>query len=191
MVKKRTIRKRINKRKVKNTKSNNTKSNNSNNNNNNHQTSMSRLEYEQSMMDPRFRAAMMGFNHPIVNNNENERMRNIETKNNQLIKQLTVENDINQAKQRELQLKNEIAQQKFDNQSKLTQLQIDLNNERYNREIDALKVKNEQMTKQQEYNNQIQNLNNIVETHKRTIQEEQTRHKQQEELLKTEHENKL
>ena len=33
-------------------------------------TQMSKLEYEQAMMDPRFRAAMQGFNNPANNINQ-------------------------------------------------------------------------------------------------------------------------
>ena len=52
---------------------------------------MSRLEYEQSMMDPRFRAAMMGFNNPVPSNlmsqmsNSN---RELETRNNELARKI-------------------------------------------------------------------------------------------------------
>ena len=53
---------------------------------------MSRLEYEQSMMDPRFRAAMMGFNHPIPQ--ANNMLREVETKNNELTRQMSLEDEL-------------------------------------------------------------------------------------------------
>ena len=85
MVKKRVAKKRIAKRKVakkiKQTES--TKPDVS---------KMTRLEYEQSMMDPRFRAAMIGFNHPMPQ--ANNALREVETKNNELTRQMTLEQEL-------------------------------------------------------------------------------------------------
>ena len=53
---------------------------------------MTRLEYEQSMMDPRFRAAMIGFNHPMPQ--ANNALREVETKNNELTRQMTLEQEL-------------------------------------------------------------------------------------------------
>ena len=73
---------------------------------------MSRLEYEQSMMDPRFRAAMMGFNNPVGNaqlQQVNNSLREQETKNNELTRQITAQQEMANMKEHNLRLKTELA----------------------------------------------------------------------------------
>ena len=58
--------KRINKKKIikHNLKKKIVKNHNNKTEKSSNETPMSKLEYQQNMMDPRFRAAMMGFNNP-------------------------------------------------------------------------------------------------------------------------------
>ena len=96
---KRLIKKKIAKHKIQ--KKNIKKTNNNNSNSNEKQKEnvpMSRLEYEQSMMDPRFKAAMMGFNNPngYFMPQMQHQIRNLETKNNELTREATYKNDIEQ-----------------------------------------------------------------------------------------------
>ena len=74
---------------------------------------MSRLEYEQSMMDPRFRAAMMGFNNPIPGMNQmNNQLREQETKNNTLTRQINQQIEYENMKRRYIQLQSEEKEKK-------------------------------------------------------------------------------
>ena len=90
MVKKRTVKKRLQRRlgahseKGKNDKKPDV-------------SKMSRMEYEQSMMDPRFRAAMMGFN-AQAGGNQLLQIRELETKQNELTRQAAFQEQIDNMK---------------------------------------------------------------------------------------------
>ena len=73
---------------------------------------MSKLEYEQSMMDPRFRAAMTGFNQPFPMNQQlNQRMEDLNKRigdNNQLTNQISLMNEKANLDKKNAELKAEL-----------------------------------------------------------------------------------
>ena len=112
MAKKRVIKKRVQKRKV--VVKSSTK------------PSMSKLEYEQSMMDPRFRAAMTGFNQPIpVNQQMNHMIDDINKRigdNNKLVNQINQINEVNNLKAEKKRL-----QEQLDDQQRRRQYEDTIN----------------------------------------------------------------
>lgn len=122
MVKKHIVKKRIQKRKQvkKDVKKDNKKDEKKD------VSKMNRLEYEMSMMDPRFRAAMMGFNNPAGNaqlQQVNQALHEKEQKNNEARQLLETQQKLADAKQEQLRLKDQAKQEKFENQMKLQALQ--------------------------------------------------------------------
>ena len=112
-------------------------------------SNMSRLEYQQAMMDPRFRAAMMGFNNPMpgLNQQMNRELHEKENKNNELTKQITLQADMANLKQKNLELKNQLANDKLTYKDEITKKQAELENMKKQNEIESLQ-------KQQEYMNE-------------------------------------
>ena len=87
---------------------------------------MSKLEYEQSMMDPRFRAAMMGFNNPVGNNQlqqVNQALHEKETKNNEMTMLMEAQQKLANVKKEKLKLKEQAKQEKLLNQEKIHELE--------------------------------------------------------------------
>ena len=115
---------------------------------------MSRMEYEQSMLDPRFRAAMLGFNNPVGNaqlQKINQALHEKEEKNNELTQLMEAKQKLADTEQEQLRLKEQAKQEKIENQLK------------------------------------IQALQDKVADKDRLFKEAQERHKQEQELMKAEH----
>ena len=131
---------------------------------------MSRLEYEQSLMDPRFRAAMQGFNNPANNINQlaNHQMHEQETRNNELTRQLSFQNDLAQAKQTNLRLQNELSTTKLQHQNENALQQLALANQKHTYEMETIRNKHE-------FTQKISKLNTDLANQKKTYEEEQQR----------------
>ena len=185
MVKKRVIKKRVQKRKV--VKKNDNKKDVPDT------TKMSRLEYEQSMMDPRFRAAMMGFNNPPLGLAQQNHLREVETKNNELANKITILQELDEQKKRNLKLKSDLLAQKEKSDYEINQLkqqhQMQHMQHEYIRQQEMTAYQMETLRHNNEFNMlkeakaaEIQKQKNINEIQKR---------KYQEEMQKIEAENKL
>ena len=182
MGKKRTVRKRINKKKqnvvlskakVKKEEKKDV-------------SKMTKLEYEQSMMDPRFRAAMMGFNNPTNNSQQymNHALHEKEVKNNQLTQLINKEEELKKAKEEEIRLKDELAKTKAENKDKLRELESKTNTENLLREIDMIQ-------KQAKYDQEMTALKTQMAAQKRDYENEQMRYKQAEELKQIQHDKMI
>ena len=150
---------------------------------------MSRLEYEQSMMDPRFRAAMMGFNNPMpgMNQQMNNTLREQENKNNELTRQISLQTDLANAKQKKLELQNELNTIKLQNKDEMSKLQAELENQKKAREIESLKAEHAKKLKEQEHNTEIENLKAANRSLNQNLSNEHARRKQNEEKMKLEY----
>ena len=104
---------------------------------------MSRLEYEQSMMDPRFRAAMMGFNNPASGLAAQSTLREVETKNNELTRQITMQAEIDKQKKEKIRLKNELTTVREQSANEISQLKSQNELERMKHEKELLAQKTE------------------------------------------------
>lgn len=140
---------------------------------------MSKLEYEQSLMDPRFRAAMMGFNNPALNMNHqlNKELHERETKNNQLSREIIYQTEMANAKKLNQTLKDELNQNKQQHQSELNKLRVES-------EIKIKEFEKQALEQKHEYDLKVQQLNNDVNEQKRKNQDQQDRYRQSEENLK-------
>ena len=144
---------------------------------------MSRLEYEQSMMDPRFRAAMMGFNNPMggLAQQTNQKLHEQETKNNELTRQITLQQDFANQKEKYIKLKAEKKEQKAQQDAEINKLKNDIQNQEMKRNLDRERAQyerdKESLQHQKEYDelknnsqNEIKALKKIVEDQKREFQ---------------------
>ena len=144
---------------------------------------MSKLEYEQALMDPRFRAAMIGFNNPGFNNayQLNKSLHDKESKNNILTREISLQNDLLNQKQREIKLKDELYETKLKNKEEISKLQYDNAAKLKQSEINSLKQKFK-------YDTDISTLNSEIADQRRINQEQQKRYEQQEEYSNAKHE---
>ena len=143
---------------------------------------MSKLEYEQALTDPRFRAAMQGFNNPANNINQiaNQQLHEQETRNNELTRQISFQNDMAQAKQANLRLKDELSTAKLQHSQELSAKQLELSNQQHKHEMEILSEK-------WKHNGEILKLNAELAAERQKHQDAQTRWKQKEEKFKAEH----
>ena len=183
MVKKRVAKKRIAKRKVakkiKQTES--TKPDVS---------KMTRLEYEQSMMDPRFRAAMIGFNHPMPQ--ANNALREVETKNNELTRQMTLEQELFNQKEKYIKLKARKNEQAQQHAEEIANLKLEEQNRELERCVEREQEKNirekELMNHQSAYNQMMFQMNNQLSAQKQITEQQKRRHQEEMEKSKVQHE---
>ena len=149
-------------------------------------TPMTRLEYEQSMMDPRFRAAMYGFNNPVGSQilQANYARQEQENKNNELTRQMTYQNDINNLKKREIELKQEVKNAKQEAKNELDKA-------RHEASIKQLEYDHNLAMEKKFHDRDITELTNQNKQLKREIEEEQKRHNQEQELLEKTHQQHL
>ena len=147
---------------------------------------MSKLEYEQSMMDPRFRAAMMGFNNPASNYNQqiSNALHEHENKNNELTRQISVQNEIANYQKANHKLKEQLAQEKMQHQTDITISKLEMGIKRNEFEKQNLQQKFQ-------YDTQIQQLNAQIADQNRIIQEQQQRHNQEQQQLQANHDLKM
>ena len=145
---------------------------------------MSKLEYEQAMMDPRFRAAMTGFNQPLPMNQQlNQRMEDLNKRigdNNQLTNQISLMSEKANLDKKNAELKAELKntrQRIIDDNAKL---RAEMESERMKREMELMK---QQQIRDQEY----KELKNKVEEQKRIIQDQQLKFKHKQEKHDKEH----
>ena len=83
---KKASKKRLLRRKI---KKQNTKQDGKQQSNANPASGMSRLEYQQALMDPRFRAAMVGFNGSIgMGSQQSAQLRELEQKSNEIMRNI-------------------------------------------------------------------------------------------------------
>ena len=151
-------------------------------NNNNNDTSknaakpMTKLEYEQALTDPRFRAAMQGFNNPMSNAQQymNHSLHEQEVKNNELTREIAFQNDLANAKQANMKLKDELSTAKLQHKEEITAKQLELENQRYKYEMDT-------MQKKHDYDEQISKLNTALANEKQQYADAQARWKQKQE----------
>ena len=187
MVKKHIVRKRVNIRKF--IKKNSSGSHASTTSSTTHKgpVAMSRLEYEQSMMDPRFRAVMMGFNNSGGNaqaQQVTQALHDKENRNNELMQQIAKQNELNEAKKKELELKRELDMTKLNNKSKLDAIKAE-------NEIKRLQHEREADSDRKAYEEQISALKNELHISKQKHEKKQAELKQNQELAKTQHELKI
>ena len=151
-----------------------------------HPQAMSRLEYEQSMMDPRFRAAMQGFNNPANNINQvaNQQLHEQETRNNELTRQLSYQHDLATAKQANMKLKNELSTAKIQHQQELSAKNLELEHQRH-------KLEKEAMVNKWKQDAEISELKNTLEQERQKHADEQTRWQQEKDKKKVEHDLKI
>lgn len=154
---------------------------------------MSRLEYEQSMMDPRFRAAMIGFNNNPANpiHQVNNQLREQETKNNMLTRQITLQAQLSEDKKRESQLKNELSNAKQQHKDEMTKLQYEMKIQKLQDQNESEKIKFTNELEKQKQEMEMTNLRNMNEKLKRAMEAEQAKRKQDEEKLNLDHEFKM
>ena len=149
-------------------------------------SNMTKLEYEQNLMDPRFRAAMMGFNNPQGNAQQymNHALHEQETKNNELTRQISYQNDLANAKQAYAQLKNEVSTMKIKHAQELPANNLEMERQRKKLEKESMmsKWKNEE---------EIRNLRNETAAERQKYKDAQTRWKQKEEKMKEEHNKEM
>ena len=149
-------------------------------------TNMSRLQYEQSMMDPRFRAAMMGFNNPQGNAQQymNHALHEQETKNNELTRQVAFQNDLANAKQAYAQLKDEVSTMKIKHAQELSLKNTEM-------ELQRKKLEKEAMTSKWKNEEEIKNLRDETAAERQKYKDAQTRWKQKEDKMKEEHNKEM
>ena len=145
-------------------------------------TQMSRLEYEQSMMDPRFRAAMIGFNSPMGNAQQymNHSLHEQEVKNNELTRQVAFQNDLANAKQANMKLKDELSTAKLQYQQEIQAKQLELANQHFQHEMETMHNKHV-------YDEKISQLNSAIANEKQQYADAQQRWKQKEDKHKAKH----
>ena len=143
---------------------------------------MTKLEYEQALTDPRFRAAMQGFNNPANNINQlaNHQLHEQETRNNELTRQISFQNDLANAKQQAMRLKSELADTKLQHQQELQTKQLEIANQQHQHELQTMKNK-------YEYDAKISQLNSALNNEKQQYADAQQRWKQKEEKHKAKH----
>ena len=147
---------------------------------------MSRLEYEQAMMDPRFRAAMMGFNNPANNSSQymNHALHEQETKNNELTRQISYQNDLANLKQDNARLKNELSTAKIKHAQEVSATNLEMEHQRH-------KLEKEMMTSKWKHEEEIRNLRDETAAERQKYNDAQTRWKQKEEKMKAEHDKEM
>ena len=148
---------------------------------------MSRLEYEQSLLDPRFRAAMIGVHSnglPQANNT----LRDLETKNNELTKQMTSEQEIFNQREKYIKLKAQLKADEIQHKSETDRLNnelktqqliknIELQDVEHKRKIEELQHEKELQSYKQGKENEILKYKNEIETQKRRHQDEMEKSK--------------
>lgn len=148
---------------------------------------MTRLEYEQNLMDPRFRAAMMGFNNPVNSGQMaqvNHALHEKENKNNELTQLLTKQQELTKAKEQEIQLKDELTKTKLNDANRIKELELKAKTEQ-------LQHEKEIQAREHEHEKQITELKNDIAQTKRDYEEEQRRFKQEQELKQTQHDKEM
>ena len=148
MPKKHIVRKRIDKKKKASTSKSSTSTSSSK------PQAMTRLEYEQSMMDPRFRAAMMGFNNPVpsslmsqMSNSNREQ----ETRNNELARKMIEQ-------QEQARLKMEYEKMKQEQQKELDKTRKELEETKRKYKDEQQIYKHNETLKQLEHDAQMANI---------------------------------
>ena len=103
-------------------------------------THMTKLEYEQSMMDPRFRAAMAGFNQaPPFNQQLNQRMDDMNKRigdNNTLTNQITLMNEKANIDKKNAQLKAELKAAKENATTEKARIEAEMKSKQLQRELE-------------------------------------------------------
>ena len=165
---------------------------------------MSRLEYEQSMMDPRFRAAMAGFGvgqTPGMNQQINQRIDDLDKRlgdNNALTNQIALKEEIFNVQKKNTELKEELKRKmqeqanekaKFEAEMKQQQLQRDLESQAKEHEYQKQIREKEMAFNELKYNTEIESndMKHKLDEQKRRYQEQQTRFDNEQEKLDKEH----
>ena len=158
---------------------------------------MSRLEYEQSMMDPRFRAAMMGFNNPMggLAQQTNQKLHEQETKNNELTRQITLQQDFANQKEKYIKLKAEKKEQKAQQDAEINKLKNDIQNQELQRNLDRERAQyerdKESLQHQKEYDELKNNSQNEIEALKKKVEDQKREFQHQKETDDLKNELKL
>ena len=150
-------------------------------------SNMSRLEYEQAMMDPRFRAAMMGFNNPGGNAQiaqMNNSLREQENKNNELTRQITIQQELSNMKQENIKLKGDLNETKRRNDEEVNKMKWQMENQKLQNTLNGFNMKIEHQKEVVGLQAQIDARRQEIEIEKVKHEEEQKRWKQKQELLK-------
>ena len=149
MPKKHIVRKRIDKKKkALSSKSSTSASSSKSSTSSSKPQTMSRLEYEQSMMDPRFRAAMMGFNNPVPSNLMSNSIRELETRNNELARKM-----IEQQEKDKLKKENEALKEQY--QKQLDESKKALEEQKRKSQEERERYKHNETKKQLEYDTKM------------------------------------
>ena len=165
---------------------------------------MSRLEYEQSMMDPRFRAAMAGFGvgqTPGMNQQINQRIDDLNKRlgdNNALTNQIALKEEIFNVQKKNTELKEELKRKmqeqandkaRFEAEMKQQQLQRDLESQAKEHEYQKQIREKEMAFNELKYNTAIESndMKRKLDEQKRRYQEQQTRFDNEQEKLDKEH----
>ena len=165
---------------------------------------MSRLEYEQSMMDPRFRAAMAGFGvgqTPGMNQQINQRIDDLNKRlgdNNALTNQIALKEEIFNVQKKNTELKEELKRKmqeqandkaRFEAEMKQQQLQRDLESQAKEHEYQKQIREKEMAFDELKYNTAIESndMKQKLDEQKRKYQEQQTRFNNEQEKLDQEH----
>ena len=165
---------------------------------------MSRLEYEQSMMDPRFRAAMAGFGvgqTPGMNQQINQRIDDLNKRlgdNNALTNQIALKEEIFNVQKKNTELKEELKRKmqeqandkaRFEAEMKQQQLQRDLESQAKEHEYQKQIREKEMAFNELKYNTAIESndMRHKLDEQKRKYQEQQTRFNNEQEKLDQEH----
>ena len=165
---------------------------------------MSRLEYEQSMMDPRFRAAMAGFGvgqTPGMNQQINQRIDDLNKRlgdNNALTNQIALKEEIFNVQKKNTELKEELKRKmqeqandkaRFEAEMKQQQLQRDLESQAKEHEYQKQIREKEMAFNELKYNTAIESndMKRKLDEQKRKYQEQQTRFNNEKEKLDQEH----
>ena len=165
---------------------------------------MSRLEYEQSMMDPRFRAAMAGFGvgqTPGMNQQINQQIDDLNKRlgdNNALTNQIALKEEIFNVQKKNTELKEELKRKmqeqandkaRFEAEMKQQQLQRDLESQAKEHEYQKQIREKEMAFNELKYNTAIESndMKRKLDEQKRKYQEQQTRFNNEKEKLDQEH----
>lgn len=123
---------------------------------------MSRLEYEQSMMDPRFRAAMAGFGvgqTPGMNQQINQQIDDLNKRlgdNNALTNQIALKEEIFNVEKKNTELKEELKRKIQEQANEKARFEADLKQQQLQRDLESQAKDNEYQKQNHEYQKQIQ-----------------------------------
>ena len=117
---------------------------------------MSRLEYQQALMDPRFRAAMMGFNGSIgMGSQQSAQLRELEQKSNEIMRNINFQ-------EQKAALAKDLEEKKKEQRKLEDDYEMKRINDQHNREVDAIQSKIRKTQRESKHHDIIDPLNDTL-----------------------------